>query len=62
MPNVALNVGANRILVGVGITHPLGDPSLDPAREAELRARLVGRALVLLATPVSGQQVFVAEG
>lgn len=61
MPNVALNVGANRILVGVGITHPLGDPALDPGPEAQLRRRLVERALEMLTAEATGQMVVTCD-
>lgn len=45
---VAKMVGANRIVQGVGITHPVGNPGLSPNEEKDLRKRLVGSALKLL--------------
>lgn len=58
MPSVAMNVGANRILAGVAITHPLGNPELPPGDEFNLRLSLVQEALRSLCAGVAGQQVF----
>jgi glycine reductase complex component B subunit gamma len=42
---LAQSVGPNRIVAGMGVTHPLGDPSLSREEERALRRQLVGRAL-----------------
>ena len=55
---ISLTVGANRIVPTIAIPHPLGDPSLDPKDEKELRRKLVEKALDALATEVDGQTVF----
>jgi glycine reductase complex component B subunit gamma len=52
LPTIAQMVGANRVLRGVSITHPTGDPSLSVGDEQALRRRVVERALELLATDV----------
>jgi glycine/betaine/sarcosine/D-proline reductase family selenoprotein B len=52
LPTIAQMVGANRILRGVSISHPAGDPSLAPDDESALRRRIVERALEMLATEV----------
>jgi glycine/betaine/sarcosine/D-proline reductase family selenoprotein B len=52
LPTIAQMVGANRILRGVSITHPTGDPSLAVGDELALRRRIVERALEMLATDV----------
>ena len=52
LPTIAQMVGANRILRGVSITHPAGDPDLAEAEEHELRVRLVRRALEMLGAEV----------
>ena len=52
LPTIAKMVGANRILKGVSITHPAGDPSLAVGEEHALRRRIVERALEMLATEV----------
>lgn len=57
MPSVAGNIGANRIVVGTAITHPLGEPELDYDHEKGLRRQMVARALELLAERVEGQTV-----
>jgi glycine reductase len=51
-------VGANRILRGVAITHPTGDPSLPPDEEREMRVSLVRRALEMLGTEVEPRTVW----
>lgn len=61
MPNVARNVGANRIVVGGGIPYPTGDPNLSPPEETRFRQALVQKALELLATPVDGPTVVAAD-
>ena len=58
LPTIAQMVGTNRILRGVAITHPTGDPSLAPEDEHELRLRIVARALELLATDVAPRTVW----
>jgi glycine/betaine/sarcosine/D-proline reductase family selenoprotein B len=52
LPTIAQMVGANRVLRGVSITHPTGDPNLAVGDELALRRRVVERALEMLATDV----------
>jgi len=54
----ALTVGANRIVQGVAITNPVGNPELSREREKELRRRLVQKALEVLQTKIASQKVF----
>lgn len=58
LPTIAQMVGANRILRGVAITHPVGDPSLGTADEHALRVTIVRRALEMLATEVEPRTVW----
>jgi len=58
LPTIAQMVGANRILRGVAITHPTGDPSLPPDEEHEMRVSLVRRALEMLGTEVEARTVW----
>ena len=44
LPTIAQMVGANRIVRGVAITHPTGDPSLAAGDELALRVRILDRA------------------
>lgn len=46
---VAKMVGANRVVLGNGIVHVVGDARLSPAEEKALRRRLVEEALAKLA-------------
>lgn len=58
LSSVALSVGANRILRGTAITHPVGDPTRPLDREADYRLALVRQALELLQLRLEGGQVF----
>ena len=49
---ISLTIGANRIIPGVGIPYPLGDPT-----QGEVDSKKI-RALKALQTPVDGQTVF----
>ena len=55
---ISVTVGANRIVPTVAIPYPLGDPSLPPAEEKELRRKLVKKALDALCVEVGEQTVF----
>jgi betaine reductase len=48
LPTIAANIGVGRILRGVAISHPVGDPSISTANEAALRERILGRAVDML--------------
>jgi glycine/betaine/sarcosine/D-proline reductase family selenoprotein B len=61
LPTIAQMVGANRVLRGVSITHPTGDPGLAAGDELELRTRIVRRALEMLATEVEPRTVWEVE-
>jgi len=50
LPTIAQMIGANRVLRGHAITSPTGDPSLAAGDEADLRRRIVERALEMLST------------
>jgi len=62
LPSIAAAAGANRIVKGVAIAHPLGDPSLDLPAETGLRRRIVERALDMLSTAVEPQTVWEVPG
>jgi glycine/betaine/sarcosine/D-proline reductase family selenoprotein B len=62
LPTIAQMVGANRILRGVSITHPTGDPSLAVGDELAMRTRLLDRALEMLATDVEPRTVWEVDG
>jgi glycine reductase len=61
LPTIARLVGANRILRGVAITNPTGDPTLSPQDELAARVRLVRRALEMLASRVEPGTVWQGE-
>jgi betaine reductase len=44
----AKTIHANRIVQGIAITNPLGDPSVSPLEEKELRKKIVASALEAL--------------
>ena len=55
---VAQQVRANRIVKGVSIPHPCGDPNLSKELDARLRREIVLTALRALETDVNGPTVF----
>jgi glycine reductase len=55
---VAEQVRANRIVKGVSIPHPCGDPSLPQDLDARLRREIVRTALVALESEVKGPTLF----
>jgi betaine reductase len=55
---VAQQVRATRIVKGVSIPHPCGDPSLPPELDARLRKEIVQTALKALETDVKESTVF----
>lgn len=58
IPPIAVTVGANRIVRGIAIPHPVGDPKEEPAAELELRKDLLKKALKALSTPITEQTLF----
>lgn len=58
---LAEQVGASRIVKGVKIPHPCGDPSLPPEVDAKRRRAIVEKALEALAADVDETTVFDAE-
>ena len=55
---ISMTVGANRIVPAVAIPHPLGNPSLSPAEEKQIRRKILTTALSSLSTEVDGQTIF----
>jgi betaine reductase len=55
---ISLTVGANRIVPGVAIPHPVGNPQLPEEEEKKLRLELVSKALQALQTDIKKQTVF----
>lgn len=55
---ISQTVGANRIVPGIAIPHPTGNPELDLEGEIELRKQLLMKALNALKTDISEQTVF----
>jgi glycine reductase len=61
LASVALKVGASRVVRGHRLSHPCGDPALDPAGERAWRVALVRTALAALATHVDAPTLFGPE-
>jgi glycine reductase len=55
---IVQNVVATRIVAGLGIPHPLGDPRLSLEEQKKARRVLVERALTALASPIPDQKLF----
>jgi len=58
LPPVALELGANRVVRGIKIPHPVGEPTADPSHDAAVRLEIVSRALAALATRVEKPTIF----
>ncbi len=61
MVPAALTAGANRIVRGIAIIHPVGDPSLSLDREQAYRKSIVEKALQVLSTQIESEKVFEVE-
>jgi glycine reductase complex component B subunit gamma len=55
---VAQDLGANRVVRGVKIPHPCGDPTLEPASDHALRVGLARAALQALGTKLDAATMF----
>ena len=51
---VAKMVGSNRIVMGNGIVHVVGDAKLSPEKEKEVRRKLIEEALAKLQSSENG--------
>jgi len=58
LTEVALKVGANRVVRGAGFSAPCGRPGLDAAAESRFRLALVRRAVTTLTAPVDRPTLF----
>lgn len=58
---IMLTVGANRIVPGVAIPHPVGNPEVGLEEDKKTRRKLVLRALKALQTEISGQTIFDSD-
>jgi betaine reductase len=61
MTLLAKQIGANRIIPGVKIPHPCGDPTFSEDADRALRQSIVQCALRALQTDVTGPTVFEPE-
>ena len=55
---IMLTVGANRIVPGVAIPHPVGDPQKGPEIDHAARRNLVLKAIAAMQTPIEDQTIF----
>jgi len=58
---IMLTVGANRIVPGVAIPHPVGNPEAGPEEDKKTRRKDVLRALKALQTEISEQTIFDSD-
>jgi hypothetical protein len=58
LPAIALAANANRVVRGVQVQHPCGDPKLPAEADRDLSLRIVLTALSALQTPVTGPTLF----
>jgi glycine reductase len=57
---VALDLGANRVVRGVKIPHPCGDPTVEPEKDHALRLGLVRTSLRALGTKLDAARIVEA--
>lgn len=55
---ISYSVGANRLVPGISIPHPTGQPALPFEEEKALRKKIVRKALEALSTEVTEQTIF----
>ena len=58
LPAIALAANANRVVRGVSVQHPCGDPKLPEEADRDLSLRIVQTALAALTTAVTGPTLF----
>ncbi len=58
---IMLTVGSNRIVPGVAIPHPTGDPERGVEGDHAVRRELLERALKAMQTEISEQTIFEKE-
>jgi len=58
MSSLGQQMGANRIVKGISIPHPCGDPSVPPETDKAIRRKILQSALEALQTDVGGPTVF----
>ena len=61
LTSLAEEIRANRIVAGVRIPHPMGNPVLTAESEQELRRAVTRRALAVLTEAVEGPRVFAVD-
>lgn len=61
LPDVARNIGTPRIVQGVAITNPTGDPKKSAEGEVQLRRDLVLRCIRAAHTPIENPTLFQNE-
>ena len=61
MTMLGKQIGANRIVNGVKIPHPCGDPTLPEEADLALRREIVKCALSVLQTEVSSPAIFTPD-
>ena len=62
LPTIAVMIGANRVVRGVAITNPTGDPTLSAADELALKRTIVSRALEMMEADVPPGTVWEVKG
>ena len=61
LTSLAEEIRANRIVAGVRIPHPLGNPTLTPDNERRVRMAVTLRAVNVLTESVDGPRVFQVD-
>ncbi len=62
MSMLSKQVGANRVVTGVKVPHPCGDPLMTTEKDYAMRRRIVTCALDALQKNVDGPTIFTPAG
>ena len=61
MSMMSKQLGVNRVVNGVMVPHPCGDPNLPAKSDKDLRRELVKCAISAIQTEVSAPQIFIPD-
>ena len=61
MSTLGQQMGANRIVKGIAIPHPCGDPNVPTGADTAIRRKILETALQALQTDVGGPTIFTPQ-
>ena len=61
MTPISISVGANRVVPGISIPHPVGRPDMQKDEEKAFRRKMMETALKALEADITEQTIFPVE-